>query len=182
MGRICQGDIFREIDYIEYVVEKSGNIIVSKIQFPLVVVLSQDCDLSQDHSFRKKGTDKQNDDKLILSVLVAPLYNSEHLFNGQHLSEIGLNMQLINRNKTQGKGILNNDVPRYHFIAFPASVGIVPSIIDFKHYFAVNPKYLKSERPSKYVCSLAPLYRESLTTRYASFLARIGLPLLSNQT
>ena len=38
-ARISQGDIFRDIDFIEYVSEKSGIIEVSKIVFPLVIVL-----------------------------------------------------------------------------------------------------------------------------------------------
>ena len=72
-GRISQGDVFRDIEYIEYVYEESGNIEVSKIAFPLVVVLTQDCDLAQDHKFRSPRQKSPNDDKLILSVLVAPV-------------------------------------------------------------------------------------------------------------
>ena len=43
--RISQGDVFRDVECIEYVVEKKGIIEVSKIVFPLIIVLTQDCDL-----------------------------------------------------------------------------------------------------------------------------------------
>jgi hypothetical protein len=55
---------------IEHVLEKDGVIEVSKVVFPLVVVLTQDCDLAQDFTFRRASTQ----DKWLLSVLVAPLY------------------------------------------------------------------------------------------------------------
>ena len=50
--RISQGDIYKDIEYIEYAFEKDGYIHISKIIFPLVIVLTQDCDLAQDALFR----------------------------------------------------------------------------------------------------------------------------------
>lgn len=176
-GRIAQGDIYRDIEFIEYITEKKGNIEVSKIVFPLVVVLTQDCDLAQDNKFRFSRDETENEDKILLSVLVAPLYNAEHLFNGEHLSEIEMEMQKINKNKSPGKSLKNNESPRYHYISFPVESGIVPSIVDFKHYFSVNVEILKKMRKTNFICGLAPLYRESLTNRYSAFLGRIGLPL-----
>ena len=79
--RISQGDIFREVECIEYVSERSGILEVSKIVFPLVVVLTQDCDLMHDSPYRKDDypgqAEKQlkTQDKKLFSVLVAPLYN-----------------------------------------------------------------------------------------------------------
>ena len=75
--RVCQGDVVREVDCIEYVTEKAGVIEVSRIVFPLVVVLTQDCDLEQDHKCQQ--ADKPVRDKLLISVLVAPLYNAQHV-------------------------------------------------------------------------------------------------------
>ena len=112
-----------------------------------------------------------------LDILVAPLYNAEHLFNGGHLSDLEMEMQKINKNRTQGTSLMHNESARYHYISFPNEIKIVPSIVDFKHYFSVKLELLKAIRSVHFVCGLAPLYRESLTTRYASFLARIGLPL-----
>lgn len=92
--RVVQGDIIREVDYIEYVAERSGVIEVSRIRFPLVVVLTQDCDLEQEHhSLESKPAGSQKHDKQLLSVLVAPLYNVEHVYAGEHLSELQLQME-----------------------------------------------------------------------------------------
>ena len=177
LPRLCQGDILRDAEYIEYAVEKAGIIEVSKIVFPLVIVLTQDCDLEQDHYSRLPGqhaTDGQ--DKWLLSVLVAPMYNFEHMLQGQHLSELGLTMQMIPRKKTPGTYLTSNQRPRYHYLEFSLDVPIPPSVIDFKHYFAANVPYLRKLKRTNFVCSVTAPYREDIAQRFASFLARVGLP------
>jgi len=174
--RVSQGDIVRDVEHIEYVAEKNGKIEISKINFPLVVVLTQDCDLEQDYKFRWSRYNAKTDDKLLLSVLVAPIYNAEHVYTGEQLTELGLKMGEINRKKTPGKTLRNNETPRFHFLEFSNDIPIVPSIVDFKHYFSSNVVYLKKLKSSKFVCQLSELYREDICQRFSSFMARIGLP------
>lgn len=174
-ARICQGDIIRNVDCIEYAIEKEGVIEVSRIRFPFTIVLTQDCDLEQDHKIQCNMTKLVKDKKLI-SVLVAPLYNAEHVFQGDHLSTLDITMEPVNKNKTPGKYLKNNERPRYHYLEFPPDIHLVPSIIDFKHYFSVNANYLTKMKLENYVCTLSELYREDVSQRFASFLSRIGLP------
>jgi len=177
LGRISQGDVFRDVECIEYVAEKRGVLEVSKLVFPLVVVLTQDCDLEQDARYRNpQPKPPSNHDKKLFSVLVAPLYNAEHVFQGQHLADLDLVMAPINKGRTEGKTLMQNERPRYHYLDFPADVPIVPSIADFKHYFSVSVAYLEKIRPKTFVCRLSALYREDLSQRFAAYLARIGLP------
>lgn len=177
LRRIVQGDVIRNVEFIEGVVEKSGNLEIARINFPLAVVLTQDCDLAQDYRFRWSQEAKQkSEDKFLISVLVAPLYNLEHVFSGEHLSELGMQMELISRNKTPGKNLVSNQNPRYHFLDFGPDIPIVPSVIDFKHYFSVSLNYLRKKKQNQFVCQLSPLFREDVSQRFASFLARIGLP------
>jgi hypothetical protein len=175
IGRASQGDVFRDVEYIEYAVQKRGILEVSKIVFPVVVVLTQDCDLEQDARNRRASAAK-TDDKKLFSVLVAPLYNAEHVFEGQHLSSLDLTMEPINKGKSPGKTLMQNERPRYHYINFPPEVPVVPSIADFKHYFSVSSAYLRELRPKNFICRLCELYREDLSQRFAAYLARIGLP------
>jgi hypothetical protein len=175
-SRIHQGDIIKNVDYIENVIEKSGNIEISKIRFPLVFVLTQDCDLAQDYKFRHGSGDKSNHDKFMFSVLVAPIYNADHLFEGKHLELLDQSMLPIKKNKTPGNFIRNNENPRYHYLEFPDKIPIVPSIIDFKHYFSVNVDYLKHKKKNDFVCKVSEIYREQITLRFSNFLSRIGLP------
>jgi hypothetical protein len=175
-ARISHCDILRNVEYIESVTEKDGAIEVTKISFPLVIVLTQDCDLAQDYTFRWSKPKKGNQDKYLLSVLVAPLYNAEHVYNGEQLSNLQMKMAEINRKKTPGSNLRNNETPRYHYIDFGPVHPIVPSVIDFKHYFSVNVVQLKRHKRDNFVCRLSPLYREDVGQRFSSFLARIALP------
>lgn len=177
LARISQGDIFRNIEMLEYAIEKDGNIEISKIEFPLVVVLSQDCDLEQDFKNRWGRPRKSDQDKYLISVLVAPLYNAEHVFQGEHLEKLDLKMRNINSGSPSIKEkIIDNEIPRYHYLTFPSEVPIIPSIIDFKHYFSVNVENLKTLKKQFFVCKISELYRERVSQRFTNFLSRIGLP------
>lgn len=175
-GRISQGDIFKKVEFIEYAIERAGVIEVSKIVFPHVVVLTQDCDLDQDYKVRWSKTQTSNHDKKLISVIVAPLYNAEHIYSGEHLSVLGMEMATINKSSTPGKTLRQNQTPRYHYLEFPTSISLVSSVIDFKHYFTVNVEYLKRHKRTKYVCQIGPLFREDVSQRFSSYLSRIGLP------
>jgi len=94
---------------------------------------------------------------------------------GEHLDQLGIKTQMINRTKTPGQYLRINEIPRYHYIEFPGSVAMSPSVIDFKHYFSVNVEYLRKKK-GNLVCRVSPLYREDISHRFASFLSRIGLP------
>lgn len=172
LTRISQGDVFSDVECIEHVSEKKGIVEVSKIVFPLVVVLTQDCDLEQDFN----GRAKERQGNTLLSVLVVPLYNAEHVFTGEHLSELKITGTLINKTKTEGKSLMQNERPRYHYIDFPANIPVVASIADFKHYFSVHTSYLEKVRAKSFVCRLDDLFREDLSQRFSAYLGRIGLP------
>lgn len=176
LGRISQGDIFRDIECIESVAEKDGVLEVSRIVFPLVVVLTQDCDLEQDARYQTDDGTPSSHDKKLFSVLVVPLYNAEHVYQGQHLSDLGLKMSQVPHKGGTGNSLKQNERPRYHYLSFPANVPIVASIADFKHYFSVNLAYLQNLTQTNFVCRLSELYREALSQRFAAYLARIGLP------
>jgi hypothetical protein len=175
--RVCQGDIIRDVEYLEHVDEKDGILELSKIHFPFVIVLTQDCDLEQDHTFRTQT--KQTRDKWLISVLIAPIYNAEHVFGGEHLLDIDIKSEQINKKGTDGKSLIRNQKPRYHYLEFPSNIPIVPSVVDFKHYFSVPVNYLCELKKTNYVCTVSELYRENLSQRFAAFLSRIAFPDLS---
>lgn len=172
--RVSQGNIYRQVEYIESFSEDEGIITISKIIFTYIIVLTQDCDLSQDFKFRFDSSKTQ--DKLILSVLVAPLYQADLVYTGQHLEKLGKKMEPINKNRSPGHILVQNNNPRYHHLQFPEESSLVPSIIDFKHYFSLNVEYLLNIHKTNFVCKVSELYREDISQRFASFLSRIGLP------
>jgi hypothetical protein len=176
--RLCQGDILSNVELIEYAnIDENGIVNISKISFPFAIVLTQDCDLEQD--FNNRNTEKNtNQDKHILSVIVAPLYNIEHIYNGEHLSELDFKMQIINSRpaKSENRLLRQNQNPRYHYLQFDNVIPIVNSVIDFKHYFTVNNEGLKKHKQSNFICKVEELFREQISLRFSNYLSRIGLP------
>ncbi len=176
---INQCDVFCDVKYTEYVIENSNTIEASIIHFPYAVILTQACDLQQDYDAKLKAmeTTDGNQDKYLISVIVAPLYNFEDFLHGDHLKQLGMKMGVFpGRKKTPTKNIINNENKRYHFLKFDERIPIVESVIDFKHYFAVSVNYLRSIYSTNYVCSIDSLYRELIVQRFSNYLARIGLP------
>lgn len=173
LERVCQGDVLREVEYFESVELCDGILEVKMIVFPVVIVLTQDCDLLWDDTYRM--SDKPND-KLLMSVLLAPAYNAEHLFTGSHLDELGILSEEFKKASTDYRRIVQNKNPRYHFLEFPESSNIVSSVLDFKHYFSAPVRYLRALKKEKHVCNLGSLYREDVCQRFSSYLSRIGLP------
>lgn len=176
--RICQGDIFSNISYIESYTESNGEFELSIIDFPYVLVLTQDCDLEQNFNERAKiptqtSNSVRNEDKYLISLIVAPLYNEAHLIQGTHLKELKIQSQ--KQSSDLKKLIIRNQNPRYHYIEFPQDSGIPNSIIDFKHYFTVSLSTLEKSI-EKRKCVVEPLYREFISQRFSNYLSRIGLP------
>jgi hypothetical protein len=174
-SQICQGDIYRGIIYHEYAIETDDIIEISQIVFPAAVVLTQECDLFQDYTYRSGG-ERHTNDKLLLSVLMAPVYNFDHFIKGQHLSELGLTMEKISSDPK--RLIVSNQNARYHYLDFPDSARLPSSVIDFKHYFSVTVRNLTDLKDLNFICRVSPLFREDISQRFANFLSRIGLPEL----
>ena len=179
--RISQGDIYKNVDWVKRIIETDGIVEILKIRFPRVVVLTQDCDLNYDFKFRWQEPEPDKHDKLLISVLVAPIYVAQHVYQGEHLSELKLTMSRIEEQGRTRKTILeNNKDPRYHYLEFSKNIQIPESVIDFKHYFSVDVEYLKAIKQTNYICTVSELFREDILQRFASFLSRIGLPEVKN--
>jgi len=113
-------------------------------------------------------------DKYLLSVLVAPLYNYAHLREGSHLRELQRTATRINSDYS--RYIKANRDARFHYLQFPDNIDIVESVVDFKHYFGVSVTNLVGHKKNHYICTIKELYREQVSVRFANYLSRIGLP------
>ncbi len=174
-NRINQGDIFKDITHIENWEESGNELKISRIHYPYIVVLSQDCDLREDASVRSK----EINDKALVSVLVAPLYNFDQFLNGEHLQGLGIGKTSSvskNPDKTDHKNLIQNKNPRYHFLEENSQAKLPKLVVDFKHYFSISIEYLQKIKDRNFEYPLDFLYRESLSQRFASYLSRIGLP------
>lgn len=172
-NRICQGDIFHDLEIVENVEETPAGARVHYLKFPLLICLNQDCDLSSDDLDKQSGNSNKN--CRLLHLIVAPVFLFDSFKTGEHWGGIFDVGDPFNPKRTTGKKLMENNDPRYHFLHFPEEEGYPDLVIDFKHFFTISTQYIY-EHKDKRLCSLCELYREKVSQRFANYLSRIGLP------
>lgn len=170
--RISQGDIFSNIEIIEGLEIKGNKLIVNKVCFPYVVCLNQECDLENDYN---SAINQEKKDCRLMHLAIAPAFNFEQFLSGKHWGELYDSNEGIKRSKSNGKAIIDNQNPRYHYLKFP-EVDKPELIVDFKHFFTVNRDSLYKQI-DKRLYSLDNLFREKLSQRFCNYVSRIGLPV-----
>ena len=174
ISRISQCDLFQDISIIENVKLVGNEMELKTITFPYLICLNQDCDLASD-ARDKENNNLTNKNCRLLHLIVAPVFNFVSFLEGTHWGEIFDASISINKNKTEGKKIINNEDPRYHYLHFNEESKLPDMIIDFKHFFTISTDMLYGNI-DKRVCSIGELYREKICQRFAFFQSRIGLP------
>ena len=176
LPRLCQGDILRDLEVVErarVINTEPKQLDVKKRLLPYAVVLSQECDLHQDLQNRKNlATSTQ--DKYLHSVLLGPAYPAQDVRQGVHLAQLDVKCEPLNSARWGTVKQNNND--RYHFLPAFDPLQVPDIVLDFKHFLTAPRGILLEFKPSSYVASLGQLFRDSLSQRFAHFLARIALP------
>lgn len=177
LPRLCQGDILRDVAIVEWATAidvEPEEVKAQKWLLPYVIVLSQECDLYQDLENRSNQS-RPTQDKYLHSVLLGPAYPALEVKEGSHLRDLSVKCERMGGDRW--KRVLQNNEDRYHFL--PASeppLQVPDLVLDFKHFLTAPREDLLSLRSTTYVASLGQLFRESLSQRFANFLARIALP------
>lgn len=167
--RICQGDIFKDISVIENISILGDSLIKDEIVFPFAICINQECDLVNDFN-----NEEHNKDSSLLHLAIAPAFLFENFLSGSHWGDIFINGSTGKRTDTKIKNIMDNEIPRYHYLNFP-DVDMPELIIDFKHFFTINRNILYSQL-DKRMCSISDLFKEKISQRFSFFISRIGLP------
>jgi hypothetical protein len=177
LPRLCQGDILRDLELVEWgtVVgaEPEQKITLTRRRLPYAVVLSQECDLYQDLQNRRNAA-RPTQDKYLHSVLLGPAYPAQSVREGTHLTALNVKCEPLNKNRWNA--VQQNNDPRYHFLPAADAFQVPELVIDFKHFITAPRGVLLELRTGAYLTSLNQLFRDSLSQRFAHFLARVALP------
>lgn len=175
-SRYRQGDILRDVQIVEWAEVINNELAVKARNLKYCIILSQECDLEHDYNNREDLEKCKNDtDKFLQSLLLCPAYPAATWRLGTHLEE--LKMQKINSD--EWKRVKQNNNYRYHYLP-EYEDGQVPELVfDFKHYITVPREVAyRKEFKNNFLISLDDLFREHLSSRFAHYLSRIGLPEL----
>lgn len=177
--RVSQGDVFRDIELPEGLIEGPEDLTVVSRIIPYLVVVSQDCDLEHDFNNRS-NPNSQNHDKYLQNILYLPAFVSESFRVGSHFESFNLKME--SWPSEPWKKIKSNQNYRFHYLERWEPFQIPELIIDFKHYGTISRELLyRQENKEKYLGTIAELFRENLSSRFAFYLSRVALPELPNQ-
>lgn len=181
-GALRQGELICGLH--EYRPVESGNqgstagdsIQVTRRVHPYAIVMSQDCDLEQDHLARVAqggGVLAGGPDRLLPNVIFCEVVEASTL----RLQD-GLNSDLWRR-------VLRNSHQRYQYLSKvpPARdrsrTGLPDLGIDFKKYFTVPTSFVYEQLSTTVErrCRLVSPYLEHLSTRFSYYQFRIALPM-----
>jgi hypothetical protein len=183
LNRPWQGDIYKDVTLIQDVIysespegEKEWNF--NEVTYNYSIVLTQECDLEQD--FKNRAEDKEDHDKYIHMILMAPAYLAESLRCGGHLEDYGQKMQRIN--SKEWDKLKRQENKRYYHLEEAIDKNIFELTIDFKHFYTISRDYFYNNIMNEsYIASLTILYREELSQRFCNYISRIGIPNNINQ-
>lgn len=179
MGRVRQGDIYRDIPVLFWESsDDTPDFAITSITLSYAVVMTQDCDLESDYRNRSELNPAKHD-KYLQSILLCPAYPAEYFKSGTHLEDLRLQMEKWN--STAYGSIKRQSHSRFHYLENDQENQVQELIIDFKHYYTV-PRDILYLYNDKYLISLNALFREHLSQRFSNYLCRIGLPDLQPKT
>lgn len=179
-GRVCQGDILKDIKFWEFpsLTEKKGKL----CKYPYLVVISQDCDLESDFGRTPKKLlepsteiEEETQDHKLHTILVCPAYALNEFKEGKHLEVFNLNMRKFNNGEIT-KIQNNKEYERFHYLHEELDLQIPELIIDFKHFYTIPRDIIYEQYTRSYLATMNVLFKERLSQRFSNFLSRIGLP------
>lgn len=175
LPRYEQGDILRDVTLIEWAdIDEKGEIRLAERTLQYCVIVSQECDLEHDFNARTNA-DRPNTDKYLQSLLICPAYPAQEFKSGEHLKQLQMTMQFINSDNW-GRVKQNNNA-RYHHLEKHDDFQVPELAIDFKHYLTVPREVIyRDQFDPCYLATMNILYRDNLSSRFAHYLSRIGLP------
>jgi hypothetical protein len=181
--RLWQGEILSELSQAKLALESlsatSSNqpasetapaVRVEYEEHPLVVVLSQDCDVEQDYKRRNTGS------PFLWNIWLADVFEAESLHVKLHAEE--------NTSSNEWRKIKENHTPRFQFLNAVSAdqdalgIGLPALAVDFRLYFSIRTDELYERlrlKLTKKRCRLQTPYAEHLAHRFHSYQSRIPL-------
>ena len=183
LERLWQGEILSPLPQTKLaltslpqtdVSSEAGNaptVTVEYDEHPLVIVLSQDCDLEQDYKARATGGRG-----VLFNILLCDVHQSEELHVKLKAEE--------NKSSNEWRKIKENLDQRFHFLRGIAvdedaeGIGFQNLAIDFRRYFSIPTSELYERLKLKMTlkrCRLQTPYAEHLANRFHGFQMRVPL-------
>ena len=182
--RICQGDIYRDVQYSYISADNEDSIEIIEYTFPLAVVISQACDV--DFMSRILEMRSGNVNKFMPSILMCPIYDRDEAKSMNHINDVFKELDIAKENndsqlfnRKEGEVIDKDWHYRFHALTVKENstsrILLDNALIDFKHYFTVPATYLYRNKDNR-LYHLESLFAEQLTLKFSTYLSRVAIP------
>ncbi len=181
---ICQGDIYKDVQYSYISEDNEDSIEIIEYTFPLAVVISQACDV--DFMSRILEMHSGNVNKFMPSILMCPIYDRDEAKSMNHIDAAFQELDIVKErsdtalfNRKEGEVIDKDWHYRFHALTVKEysskSVLLENALIDFKHYFTVPASYLFRNKANR-LYHLESLFAEQITLKFSTYLSRVAIP------
>lgn len=177
---VSQGDVFKNVKYNYIDIEDDDDIQIVEMEFPLAIVLSQDCDVISMSKLIQNRSGAAS--KFMPSILMCPIYYEDEIRTSNHIADVINEFQIsIDDGRMYHKEdrVTAEKDWHYRFHSLEIECGnksvAKKCVIDFKHYFCVPISYLLKNRNNR-LCKLDSIYSEQIVLKFANFLSRVPMP------
>jgi hypothetical protein len=155
---------------------QAGTTVVDLQDFAYAVLVNQDCDLEQDHTARKGGGATAGHRRIVEAILV----EAKPALEVREQARTNLNI-----GKDLWKRVVQNKDERFHFVEGPPmdldalGEGLPDLALDFRGCFSMRMEELLHRidlGPTRRRAWLLTPWAEHLSSRFAYFYSRVGLP------
>jgi len=177
-GCLRQAEVLRDLAEVRVASVLPSGVELETVPHPLVVVMTQDCDLEQDFNMRTervKGGEAtliEQDPLALQGVLLCDAYDATDPRD-----------YLADKNQKLRRTILDNQDARYHYLDHSPGPGeggnIPPLLLDFRKQFTVPvaPLYEAIQEQSNMRLGVVPpVFLHDLVQRFYSYQGRVALP------
>jgi hypothetical protein len=182
-GPIRQAELLTSVSEFQAIPDKEGNaneVATRRIEHPLAIVLSQDCDLEQDFNVRHPAEQPAPDRE---AAEASPAALTHILLCDAH-EESELKKRLPDGLGSKDfRRIAGNQNERYHRIdgadVGDTGVSIEPLFLDFRRHFSIPCPAIYEQFASGLsgrTARLPAYYLHDLNHRFYSYLARVAIP------
>ena len=182
-GPIRQAELLKSVSEFQVVANPDGDpaeVFTRRIEHPLVIVLSQDCDLEQDFDFRfpaaedpPSHSDIEVHPRTLSHIILCDVFEEGELKQRVPESFGSRDYKRIDQNQNE----------RYHRFDGAGVAGtaeeIEPLFLDFKRHFSIpcSSAYEQLDSgPMGRTARLPAYYLHDLNHRFYSYLARVAIP------
>ena len=154
----------------------SEKLVVKHLEYPLAIIVSQDCDLDLEFNSRRGIPNESGNVPLRIKQITNILFCNVYLYIDAR-ADLGIDA-------STWRSLKSNSNERYQYLREVSAIedanqeGYAALVIDFKRHFSLmtDEAYAQVGKSAHRRCRLMSPYMEHLCSRFTRYISRVALP------